>query len=300
VLNYGSIRGVINPAFKVRSMLRRLFSIVCALSLALSVATAMMWRRSTFSPNYRLLNSTTRSYLWISDEGRFALVAMDRLGNIPEIALNSTRLRQAQAGYVFAFGSSPPAQKIKQLRRIAMNLIKTGHYREAIAVVDQILLLDPMDDFALGVRPVLEDRVQFSLELQGRFDRRVTAHMTDPYDNSWLSRMDARKYISDFTYLRPTKTPDNRRLLGFCLEHSTCPTFSAVGAVMPCWAPFGLFLLLPTCAGLSYCCRKLRKQSGHCPACGYDLRATPVRCPECGKEVLDCDKSGQRVQELLW
>lgn len=51
------------------------------------------------------------------------------------------------------------------------------------------------------------------------------------------------------------------------------------GVAFPLWTPALLFALRPA-ARLQ---RRLRRQRpGHCPRCGYDLRATPDRCPECG------------------
>ena len=77
-----------------------------------------------------------------------------------------------------------------------------------------------------------------------------------------------------------------RRKLGFAVERSS-PAPGQTDVVWRAWrVPFWFLLLASALAPARRAARgiseaRLRRR-GLCPACGYDLRATPGRCPECG------------------
>jgi hypothetical protein len=56
--------------------------------------------------------------------------------------------------------------------------------------------------------------------------------------------------------------------------------FKSRGVVVAYWPLVILTGLLPLTQFVRR--RRAKRPAGHCVACGYDLRATPDRCPECG------------------
>jgi hypothetical protein len=78
------------------------------------------------------------------------------------------------------------------------------------------------------------------------------------------------------------------------------PPYAATPTVAlqaPLWFPCSLLAIGPTFWLIAYRRRAKRARLGLCLNCGYDLRASPERCPECGAQITD-QKSAVRSSDL--
>jgi len=85
--------------------------------------------------------------------------------------------------------------------------------------------------------------------------------------------------------LRSREMARGWRWSGFGGFH-TCwwPANDTFGFILPLWLPTVVFVSVPLYALLPFHRRRKRKKLGLCLKCGYDLRASKDRCPECGEE----------------
>jgi hypothetical protein len=91
----------------------------------------------------------------------------------------------------------------------------------------------------------------------------------------------ASVFSGQFSFTRRPQTPTS--LFG------APASFTGWIMFFPHWALVGLFGLMPAIALIGWLRRRRAHRTGHCRRCGYDLRATPDRCPECGFEPTHRD-----------
>jgi hypothetical protein len=159
---------------------------------------------------------------------------------------------------------------------------------------------------AIDARTDYEDSFQFSMGLGGlSFERgRGERKFSNAYTAS-LERKQSGYSYDNLYHVNWTDTgrayggiingPHSFRFLGFrwrrIAQPPNEPFSGGFDITIPLLIPLAIFGILPFIFLRNRFIRISRAEDNLCLACGYDLRATPDRCPECGtipekKEII--------------
>jgi hypothetical protein len=118
-----------------------------------------------------------------------------------------------------------------------------------------------------------------------RHERRYTVRAHRGVMRFWIGRRDpADAYFGATRPAAGGSGPDGDVLVefaGLSVRRGPVP-FDTWAIIAPLWTLALLGSLLPLLRLVMAVRRSRAVRRGHCTACGYDLRATPDRCPECG------------------
>jgi hypothetical protein len=141
-----------------------------------------------------------------------------------------------------------------------------------------------------------QDEVQIGHGAIG-FNRIIQGRRTVLSNGTWRQETESQFHTAAIPFHRssPADFPDFKfrsnddPVLGFKLGHFINGTAGANDysegwqIVVPLWMLLLLMLVLPAVWYLLHRRAQRRFERGHCAVCGYDMRATPDRCPECGQ-----------------
>jgi general secretion pathway protein D len=112
-----------------------------------------------------------------------AQVRLDQAREAARLADAAAAAAEAQerAAAAKAIEEEQTRATVAALIREARGLTQQGNYRQALGVLDQILQLDPRNDYALGARPLIEDRAIVNDQARWRnlYDRNVVRQYND-------------------------------------------------------------------------------------------------------------------------